>query len=193
MGWTVGYKQNRDNSKKPNTVTHIITVDKITNETGSNGNAKEQDGIMIEGVRKYTDDIDFRNNKYLVEFMKNNFPEESYYIAKGGLRYSHFNDFNKGLGSPMIRSAPNRDEGYWDIKIASFVEGKERPVVLAILKTLTSDAEQIYKLFEAVADDPDDYSTCLKKYKVDTWTKVGNTTFMFDKTLSGIALIKIKY
>lgn len=193
LGWTVGYKQNRDNSgKSASRATHIITVDKIT-ESGTT-TTKEENGIMVQGVRKYEYNLDLRNNEYLNELAEQ-YGKGYFDIGKWGASYSRFGRLsgNSAFGATVTLYGDPYGDGYWTIEVLSFNKGKERPVLLSLLKVITGDAEQIYKLFEAVADDPDDYSTCLKKYKVDTWTKVGNTTFMFDKTLSGIALIKIKY
>lgn len=193
LGWTVGYKQNRDNSgKSASRATHIITVDKIT-ESGTT-TTKEENGIMVQGVRKYEYNLDLRNNEYLNELAEQ-YGKGYFNIGMWGASYSRFGDLSEESSfnaTVSLRGDPH-DYGYWTIEVQSFNKGKERPVLLSLLKVITGDAEQIYKLFEAVADDPDDYSTCLKKYKVDTWTKVGNTTFMFDKTLSGISLLKIKY
>ena len=193
LGWTVGYKQNRDNSgKSASRATHIITVDKIT-ESGTT-TTKEENGIMVQGVRKYEYNMDLRNNEYLNELAEQ-YGKGYFIIGKWGAAYSRFGDLseNSTFNATVALGGDPYDNGYWTIEVLSFNKGKERPVLLSLLKVITGDAEQIYKLFEAVADDPDDYSTCLKKYKVDTWTKVGNTTFMFDKTLSGISLLKIKY
>ena len=193
LGWTVGYKQNRDNSgKSASRATHIITVDKIT-ESGTT-TTKEENGIMVQGVRKYEYNLDLRNNEYLNELAEQ-YGKGYFLIGKWGAAYSRFGDLseNSTFNATVALGGDPYDYGYWTIEVLSFNKGKERPVLLSLLKVITGDAEQIYKLFEAVADDPDDYSTCLKKYKVDTWTKVGNTTFMFDKTLSGISLLKIKY
>ena len=188
LGWTVGYKQNRDNSGKSiSRATHIITVDKIT-ESGTT-TTKEENGIMVQGVRKYEYNLDLRNNEYLNELAEQ-YGKGYFDIYKWGAAYSRFGRLseNSSFGATVALGGDPYDNGYWTIEVLSFNKGKERPVLLSLLKVITGDAEQIYKVFEAAWDDPDD-----SKYRIGEWQIAGSTSFMLDETNSGIALLKIKY
>jgi hypothetical protein len=188
LGWTVGYKQNRDNSgKSASRATHIITVDKIT-ESGTT-TTKEENGIMVQGVRKYEYNLDLRNNEYLNELAEQ-YGKGYFDIGKWGASYSRFGRLsgNSAFGATVTLYGDPYGDGYWTIEVLSFNKGKERPVLLSLLKVITGDAEQIYKVFEAAWDDPDD-----SKYRIGEWQIAGSTSFMLDETNSGIALLKIKY
>lgn len=183
LGWTVGYKQNRDNSgKSASRATHIITVDKTTT-------TKEENGIMVQGVRKYEYNLDLRNNEYLNELAEQ-YGKGYFNIGKWGASYSRFGRLSEdsSFGATVSLRGDPHDYGYWTIEVQSFNKGKERPVLLSLLKVITGDAEQIYKVFEAAWDDPDD-----SKYRIGEWQIAGSTSFMLDETNSGIALLKIKY
>ncbi len=188
LGWTVGYKQNRDNSgKSASRATHIITVDKIT-ESGTT-TTKEENGIMVQGVRKYEYNLDLRNNEYLNELAEQ-YGKGYFNIGMWGAAYSRFGRLSEesSFGATVALGGDPHDYGYWTIEVQSFNKGKERPVLLSLLKVITGDAEQIYKVFEAAWDDPDD-----SKYRIGEWQIAGSTSFMLDETNSGIALLKIKY
>jgi|GEM_PF-4038340 len=188
LGWTVGYKQNRDNSgKSASRATHIITVDKIT-KSGTT-TTKEENGIMIQGVRKYEFNMDLRNNEYLNELAEQ-YGKGYFDIGKWGASYSRFGRLsgNSAFGATVTLYGDRHGYGYWTIEVLSFNKGEERPVLLSLLKVITGDAEQIYKVFEAAWDDPDD-----SKYRIGEWQIAGSTSFMLDETNSGIALLKIKY
>jgi len=188
LGWTVGYKQNRDNSgKSASRATHIITVDKIT-ESGTT-TTKEENGIMVQGVRKYEFNMDLRNNEYLNELAEQ-YGKGYFNIGKWGAAYSRFGDLseNSSFNATVALGGDPHGYGYWTIEVQSFNKGKDRPVLLSLLKVITGDAEQIYKVFEAAWDDPDD-----SKYRIGEWQIAGSTSFMLDETNSGIALLKIKY
>ena len=188
LGWTVGYKQNRDNSgKSASRATHIITVDKIT-KSGTT-TTKEENGIMIQGVRKYEYNMDLRNNEYLNELAEQ-YGKGYFDIGKWGASYSRFGRLsgNSAFGATVTLYGDRHGYGYWTIEVLSFNKGEERPVLLSLLKVITGDAEQIYKVFEAAWDDPDD-----SKYRIGEWQIAGSTSFMLDETNSGIALLKIKY
>lgn len=188
LGWTVGYKQNRDNSgKSASRATHIITVDKIT-ESGTT-TTKEENGIMVQGVRKYEYNLDLRNNEYLNELAEQ-YGKGYFIIGKWGAAYSRFGDLseNSTFNATVALGGDPYGNGYWTIEVLSFNKGEDRPVLLSLLKVITGDAEQIYKVFEAAWDDPDD-----SKYRIGEWQIAGSTSFMLDETNSGIALLKIKY
>ena len=188
LGWTVGYKQNRDNSgKSASRATHIITVDKIT-ESGTT-TTKEENGIMVQGVRKYEYNLDLRNNEYLNELAEQ-YGKGYFNIGKWGAAYSRFGDLseNSSFNATVALGGDPHGYGYWTIEVLSFNKGEDRPVLLSLLKVITGDAEQIYKVFEAAWDDPDD-----SKYRIGEWQIAGSTSFMLDETNSGIALLKIKY
>ena len=188
LGWTVGYKQNRDNSgKSASRATHIITVDKIT-ESGTT-TTKEENGIMVQGVRKYEYNLDLRNNEYLNELAEQ-YGKGYFNIGKWGASYSRFGRLsgNSAFGATVTLYGDPYGDGYWTIEVLSFNKGEDRPALLSLLKVITGDAEQIYKVFEAAWDDPDD-----SKYRIGEWQIAGSTSFMLDETNSGIALLKIKY
>lgn len=188
LGWTVGYKQNRDNSgKSASRATHIITVDKIT-ESGTT-TTKEENGIMVQGVRKYEYNLDLRNNEYLNELAEQ-YGKGYFNIGMWGASYSRFGRLSEesSFGATVSLRGDPRGYGYWTIEVQSFNKGEDRPVLLSLLKVITGDAEQIYKVFEAAWDDPDD-----SKYRIGEWQIAGSTSFMLDETNSGIALLKIKY
>ena len=188
LGWTVGYKQNRDNSgKSASRATHIITVDKIT-ESGTT-TTKEENGIMVQGVRKYEYNLDLRNNEYLNELAEQ-YGKGYFDIGKWGASYSRFGRLsgNSAFGATVTLYGDPYGDGYRTIEVLSFNKGKERPVLLSLLQVIAGDAEQIYKVFEAAWDDPDD-----SKYRIGEWQIAGSTSFMLDETNSGIALLKIKY
>lgn len=188
LGWTVGYKQNRDNSgKSASRATHIITVDKIT-ESGTT-TTKEENGIMVQGVRKYEFNMDLRNNEYLNELAEQ-YGKGYFNIGKWGAAYSRFGDLSEdsSFNATVALGGDRHGYGYWTIEVQSFNKGEDRPALLSLLKVITGDAEQIYKVFEAAWDDPDD-----SKYRIGEWQIAGSTSFMLDETNSGIALLKIKY
>jgi len=188
LGWTVGYKQNRDNSgKSASRATHIITVDKIT-ESGTT-TTKEENGIMVQGVRKYEFNMDLRNNEYLNELAEQ-YGKGYFNIGKWGAAYSRFGRLSEdsSFGATVALGGDRHGYGYWTIEVQSFNKGEDRPALLSLLKVITGDAEQIYKVFEAAWDDPDD-----SKYRIGEWQIAGSTSFMLDETNSGIALLKIKY
>jgi len=156
---------------------------------------QEVDGVMIEGVRKPTDDIDYTTNKYLTTFMENNYSKESYYIFLAGMIYSRFGDANNGTGSSTVSFGPDKSAGCWVIRLDSFVEGTDRPVTFAILRTLTGDAKTVYNKLVEMYDDPEilTMEEFKKKHKFGEWKQVGQTSYMFDTTNGNILLLKIKY
>lgn len=193
LGWTVGYKQNRDNSgKSASRATHIITVDKIT-ESGTT-TTKEENGIMVQGVRKYEYNLDLRNNEYLNELAEQ-YGKGYFNIGKWGASYSRFGRLseNSSFGATVSLGGDPYDNGYWTIEVQSFNKGKERPVLLSLLKVITGDAEAIFNAFEKMWEDPISLEEGKVKYRFGQWQTIGQTNYMFDTTLSGIALLKIKY
>lgn len=193
LGWTVGYKQNRDNSgKSASRVTHIITVDKIT-ESGTT-TTKEENGIMVQGVRKYEYNLDLRNNEYLNELAEQ-YGKGYFIIGKWGAAYSRFGRLseNSTFGATVALGGDPHGYGYWTIEVQSFNKGKERPVLLSLLKVITGDAEAIFNAFEKMWEDPISLEEGKVKYRFGQWQTIGQTNYMFDTTLSGIALLKIKY
>jgi len=193
LGWTVGYKQNRDNSgKSASRATHIITVDKIT-ESGTT-TTKEENGIMIQGVRKYEYNMDLRNNEYLNELAEQ-YGKGYFNIGKWGASYSRFGDLseNSSFNATVSLRGDPHDNGYWTIEVQSFNKGEDRPVLLSLLKVITGDAEAIFNAFEKMWEDPISLEEGKVKYRFGQWQTIGQTNYMFDTTLSGIALLKIKY
>lgn len=193
LGWTVGYKQNRDNSgKSASRATHIITVDKIT-ESGTT-TTKEENGIMVQGVRKYEYNLDLRNNEYLNELAEQ-YGKGYFDIGKWGASYSRFGRLsgNSAFGATVTLYGDPYGDGYWTIEVLSFNKGKERPVLLSLLKVITGDAEAIFNAFEKMWEDPISLEEGKVKYRFGQWQTIGQTNYMFDTTLSGIALLKIKY
>ena len=166
LGWTVGYKQNRDNSgKSASRATHIITVDKIT-ESGTT-TTKEENGIMVQGVRKYEYNLDLRNNEYLNELAEQ-YGKGYFDIGKWGASYSRFRRLSgtSAFGATVTLYGDPYGDGYRTIEVLSFNKGKERPVLLSLLKVITGDAEQIYKVFEAAWDDPDDSKNRIGEWQI---------------------------
>lgn len=193
LGWTVGYKQNRDNSgKSASRATHIITVDKIT-ESGTT-TTKEENGIMVQGVRKYEYNLDLRNNEYLNELAEQ-YGKGYFNIGKWGAAYSRFGRLseNSSFGATVALGGDPYGDGYWTIEVQSFNKGEERPVLLSLLKVITGDAEAIFNAFEKMWEDPISLEEGKVKYRFGQWQTIGQTNYMFDTTLSGIALLKIKY
>ena len=193
LGWTVGYKQNRDNSgKSASRATHIITVDKIT-ESGTT-TTKEENGIMVQGVRKYEYNLDLRNNEYLNELAEQ-YGKGYFNIGMWGASYSRFGDLSEESSfnaTVSLRGDPH-DYGYWTIEVLSFNKGEDRPALLSLLKVITGDAEAIFNAFEKMWEDPISLEEGKVKYRFGQWQTIGQTNYMFDTTLSGIALLKIKY
>jgi hypothetical protein len=193
LGWTVGYKQNRDNSgKSASRATHIITVDKIT-ESGTT-TTKEENGIMVQGVRKYEYNLDLRNNEYLNELAEQ-YGKGYFIIGKWGAAYSRFGDLseNSTFNATVALGGDPHGYGYWTIEVLSFNKGEDRPVLLSLLKVITGDAEAIFNAFEKMWEDPISLEEGKVKYRFGQWQTIGQTNYMFDTTLSGIALLKIKY
>jgi hypothetical protein len=193
LGWTVGYKQNRDNSgKSASRATHIITVDKIT-ESGTT-TTKEENGIMVQGVRKYEYNLDLRNNEYLNELAEQ-YGKGYFDIGKWGASYSRFGRLsgNSAFGATVTLYGDPYVDGYWTIEVLSFNKGEDRPVLLSLLKVITGDAEAIFNAFEKMWEDPISLEEGKVKYRFGQWQTIGQTNYMFDTTLSGIALLKIKY
>ena len=193
LGWTVGYKQNRDNSgKSASRATHIITVDKIT-ESGTT-TTKEENGIMVQGVRKYEYNLDLRNNEYLNELAEQ-YGKGYFDIGKWGASYSRFGRLsgNSAFGATVTLYGDPYGDGYWTIEVLSFNKGEDRPALLSLLKVITGDAEAIFNAFEKMWEDPISLEEGKVKYRFGQWQTIGQTNYMFDTTLSGIALLKIKY
>lgn len=192
LEWTVGYQQLKDNSgNSTSKVTHKVTVDKITSDSNV---SMEENGIMVNGVRKYDFNMDLRNNEYLLSLEKL-YGEGYFYAFQWGAEYSRFGNLSINAGgSPTLRlSGDPYKEGYWTVEVKSFNEGKERPAMLSMLKVISSDADVIYNEFVEMWDDPDALVTVKKRYNFGQWKTVGKTTYMFDTTSSNIALLKIKY
>ena len=193
LGWTVGYKQNRDNSgKSASRATHIITVDKIT-ESGTT-TTKEENGIMVQGVRKYEYNLDLRNNEYLNELAEQ-YGKGYFNIGMWGASYSRFGRLSEdsSFGATVSLRGDPHGYGYWTIEVLSFNKGEDRPVLLSLLKVITGDAEAIFNAFEKMWEDPISLEEGKVKYRFGQWQTIGQTNYMFDTTLSGIALLKIKY
>jgi len=193
LGWTVGYKQNRDNSgKSASRATHIITVDKIT-ESGTT-TTKEENGIMVQGVRKYEYNLDLRNNEYLNELAEQ-YGKGYFNIGMWGAAYSRFGRLSEesAFGATVSLGGDPYGDGYWTIEVQSFNKGEDRPVLLSLLKVITGDAEAIFNAFEKMWEDPISLEEGKVKYRFGQWQTIGQTNYMFDTTLSGIALLKIKY
>jgi hypothetical protein len=193
LGWTVGYKQNRDNSgKSASRATHIITVDKIT-ESGTT-TTKEENGIMVQGVRKYEYNMDLRNNEYLNELAEQ-YGKGYFNIGMWGAAYSRSGRLSEesSFGATVALGGDPHGYGYWTIEVLSFNKGEDRPVLLSLLKVITGDAEAIFNAFEKMWEDPISLEEGKVKYRFGQWQTIGQTNYMFDTTLSGIALLKIKY
>lgn len=192
LGWKVGYKQLTDNSgASAGRATHMVTVDKegTVPDTGTT----VTDGIVTNGVLKYSSNVDMTKNAYLIDFMEKNFGEDSYYIGKAGAAYAAFGmQGTKTTGRATIFGAVDEDNGYWYIEVKNFNQG-ERSVMQASLKTITGDADTIYSKFVEMWDGSATREEAAEKYGFESWKTAGSTQYMFNLSQSGRISLRIKY
>jgi len=201
----VGFKiisNNLDTSKQ-----RVITIGRVQNEEPPKKEENqveekqpkeepsENNGVMKNGVRKAViGETDLSQNEYLKKFMSSNYAEDTYYIAEAGVMYSPFGmRGTTTTGNATIYTAVSSN-GYWYICVRNFDAGKERPVMQAMLKVLTSDYNAVYSKFVEMWDNSTTCEEAAKKYDFGKWKKAGKTTYMFDLSPSGGDIyLKIKY
>lgn len=147
--------------------------------------ATVKDGVVTKGVLQNSPSMDFRENPYLVDFMKNNFAAGTYIIEAGGVTYSSTHTDIKTSTYATIFSAPDFAYNCWNIHVQKFGDS-EKSVMKAILKTLTADA--VYAKFAEMGNAEGTLDEIKAKYKFDTWQTVGSTQYMFSKTTQYIVL-----
>ena len=150
---------------------------------------EDENGVVTEGVRPFVfGKTDLANCKYLQEFMSKNFTADTYEINKG----FSYSPFGKSFQYESVWCAIG--DGYWQICISSFREEKERPILLALLKVLTADAEEVNKRFSEMWLNSDTLEEAIKKYDFYKWKTAGKTYYQFDTNNSGTEIyLLIKY
>jgi len=150
---------------------------------------EDSKGIVTVGVRPFVfGETDLANCKYLQEFMSKNFPADTYEI-KRGFSYSPF-----GTSYSYRSVSCGIGDGYWRISVHGFNEDKERPILLALLKVLTADAEEVYKKWTEMWDNSDNVDDAIKKYDYYKWKVAGKTYYQFDTNNSKTEIyLLIKY
>jgi len=150
---------------------------------------ENKNGVVTEGVRPFVfGKTDLANCKYLQEFMSKNFTADTYEINRG----FSYSPFGNSYRYESVRCAIG--DGYWQICIRSLREEKERPILLALLKVLTADAEEVNKRFSEMWLNSDTLEEAIKKYDFYKWKTAGKTYYQFDTNNSGTEIyLLIKY
>jgi len=175
---------------KPKKLTAPASIEKSLVEKFEPVAPAEKNGIMTSGVRKSDADLDLRKNEYLIGLEKKYGPDYLI-IYPYGAEYSRFGDVEKSFSTLDLTLFI--DEGYWRFEFGSFNKDAERLVFHDLLKALTADADLIYKKTVELWEDPVDIKTAISQNKMKAWQQAGNTVYMFDTTLSGKILLKIKF
>lgn len=189
LGFEVIYQFNKGQIKTSNK-THIVSLtDKTIDQEAEAELNVSEDGVVISGVANpEAKGFDMSQNKYLVSFMKK-YEETDYVIYAGGISYS---PFHYPSSHPTISTGVDQSQNEIWIEVINFDKNKERDVLLAQLKAITGDANEIYNNFVEMWDSPGTPQETIKNFNFGTLKKAGDTNYMFRVDGGRLNLI-IKY